>query len=230
MPFVYQWRRSIEVAAFAGFLTFAGIGNASIIPALDAGSPVADGPNWAFNYTANLQEDERLDPMATDGATCPSTGAPVQCNPTGTFFTLYDVGSPSTFITASSPAGWGWSDQVTGITPSNVNATPFDSASLVNVTFFYTGPVESAGGVVVPITGFQIVTTIDGVNTNGWYSGQATKDTGTDSGLTDQFDGHVPVPLAPSGPLGGVPEPGTFLMLGTGLLLVGFAWRRKVQS
>jgi len=97
----------------------------------------------------------------------------------------------------------------------------------LNVTFFYTGPIVTTGGSVLPITGFQIVTTIDGVNTEGWYSGQATKDAGIDAGLTDQFDGHVPVPLAPSS---GVPEPGTFLMLGSGLLAVALAWRRKVQA
>ncbi len=228
MPLGYQRRRSLEVAVFVGLLTFMGIGNASIIPTLTSG-PVADGPNWDFNYTATLQQDERLDPLSTGGVTCPSTGAPIQCSPTGTFFTLYDVGSPSTFISASSPTGWGQTEQLSGITPSTINAT-FDSATLLNVTFFYTGPIVTTGGSVLPITGFQIVTTIDGVNAEGWYSGQATKNVGEDAGLTDQFDGRVPVPLAPTGPLGGVPEPATFLMLGAGLLAVALAWRRKVRA
>jgi len=227
MPLGYQCRRSIEVAVFVGLLTFMGIGKASIIPTLTSG-PVADGSNWDFNYTASLQQDERLDPLSTNGATCPSTGAPIQCSPVGTFFTLYDVGSPSTFISASSPTGWGSTEQVSGITPSTINAT-FDSGTLLNVTFFYTGPIVTTGS-VLPITGFQIVTTIDGVNAEGWYSGQATKDVGTDAGLTDQFDGRVPVPLAPTGPLGGVPEPATFLMLGSGLLAAALVWRRKVRA
>lgn len=228
MPLGNQCRRIIEVGVFAGFLTFLGIGNASIIPTLTSG-PVADGPNWDFNYTAALQQDERLDPLATDGVTCPSTGAPIQCNPTGTFFTLYDVGSPSTFISASAPTGWGATEQISGITPSTINATSFDSGALLNVTFYYTGAVVTTGGSVLPIPGFQIVTTIDGVNSEGWYSGQATKNVGQDNGLTDQFDGRVPVPLAPAVPPS-IPEPGTFLILGSGLLALALVWRRKVQA
>lgn len=228
MPLVCSWRHSLETVAFAGLLTFLGIGNAAIIPTLDSGSPVAVGPNFGYNYTATLQQDERLDPLNTDGVTCPGVSGLVQCTPPGTFFTLYDVGSMSTFVTASAPAGWGWTDQATGVTPATINAI-FDT-SLLNVTFFYTGPVVHAAGSLVPFTGFQVVSTIDGVNVNGWFSGQATKDAGVDANTADQFDGHVPVPNSTSGPLGGVPEPSTFVLLGTGLLLVAFARRRSIQS
>ncbi len=198
---------------------------ASIIPTL-ASLPTPDiSGNWDYSYTANLQEGERLDPNATDGVTCPSLGGLVSCNPAGTFFTIYDVEG---YVSSSTSAtGWYSMAQLIGVTPSTL--MPVDAADNVNVTFFYTGPVVSANGAVVPITGFQIVSTLDTV-VEGWYTSQATKDAGIDAGTTDQTVGRVLVPNngPGSGPAGGVvPEPGTASMLLLGCAGVIASLHRK---
>src|SRR5207248_10412294 len=92
------------VFLFAVTLLFASFANASLIPAL-VGSPVPTGPNFAFNYQAMLTNTERLDVNATNGVTCPGpSNTKVQCNPAGTFFTIYDIPG---FVSASGPgAPW----------------------------------------------------------------------------------------------------------------------------
>jgi hypothetical protein len=184
---------------------------ANIIANLQSG-PTPVGGNFAYNYNANLTGDERLDPAATSGVTCPGSGAKVQCNPVGTFFTIYDInGFQSANVTA---ANWFATLQFTGITPSNITGSVFDNPGIVNVTFFYTGPVVHSNGSLVSFSGFQIISSFNGVNPNGNFSSQSTKDTGDSAGNTEQVDGPVGVP---QGPGGGVPEPATVGLIGAGL-------------
>jgi hypothetical protein len=176
-------------------------------------SPVVpSGPNFAFNYRADLSGDSRLDPAATNGITTVGPGGTlIQTNPPGTFFTIYDI--PGLQSVVVSAPGWAATVQALGITPSNINAS-FDSPTLVNVTFSYTGPVVAGA---VSLTGFQIVSSFSGVNPNGAFSDQFTNDTGASAGLTGQSVGPVAVPT---------PEPA-----GMGLLALGtaglFARRRR---
>jgi hypothetical protein len=187
----------------------AGFSQASIITVLNSGPiPVIGG--FAYNYRADLTGDERLDPAATNGITCPAPGPTlVLCNPPGTFFTLYDILG---FVSASTTAsGWFFTIQNLGLTPSSINASVFDNAAIVNVTFSYTGPVVHANGSTLPITGFQIVSTLNGIN-SGTFTSQATKDTSFSIGNTDQTVGPVSVPG------GAVPEPASLVLIGAGLL------------
>jgi hypothetical protein len=184
--------------------------NASIVPSLDSGNPVnnMDG-TFTFNYTASLSNDERLDPMATSGATCPPNGN-TQCNPPGTFFTIYDIPG---FVSANTTAtGWNTTMQLTGITPSLENPT---DGGLPNVTFTYTGAVTSGPE---NISGFQIIST-DGGMAIGTYTSQATKNVGILSGTTDQQIGSVEIPAST------VPEPASMALIGAGL--IGLAVTRK---
>jgi hypothetical protein len=188
--------------------------NADIIPSLDSGNPVnnMDG-TFTFNYTVSLSNDERLDPVAASGATCPPNGN-TQCNPPGTFFTIYDVPG---FVSANTAAsGWETSVQLTGITPSLEN--PGDSG-LPNVTFTYTGAVVDGQ---VEISGFQIIST-DGGMAVGTYTSQATNNVAGSilSGTTDQQIGSVVIPDT----TGSVPEPVYLSLIGAGL--VGLAVTRK---
>ena len=195
----------------------AGISKATIIAVLDSGPvPVLGG--FAFNYRADLTGDERLDPAATNGITCPGPGPSlVQCNPPGTFFTLYDI---SGFVSANTTAsGWFVTVQNLGLTPSGINASGFDNAAIVNVTFSYTGPVVHANGSTLPIPGFQIVSTLNGV-TSGNFTSQATKDSNFSIGTTDQAVGPVSVPA------GSVPEPASLVLIGAGIFGLAMLRRR----
>jgi hypothetical protein len=216
----------LAITALAGMAL--PLANAALIPLLASG-PIADGSNFAFNYTIDLQGDERVDPAATNGVTCPAAGgATVQCSPEGTFVTLYDIPD---LVTSGivAPINWTFSVQTTGITPATVNGF-FDDPTLMNVTFMYDGPVIHGNGVVVPFTGFTIVSKDKGTQT-GTFSFQATKDTADASGLTDQGDGSILVPSA-GGSVGGSssPEPAAMTLLGSGLLGLALASRRFVHK
>jgi hypothetical protein len=194
-------------------------GHAALIPVLDSVS--ASSSNTTYTYQVDLLPDESLDPSGTAGVTCPGPASSlVQCNPAGTFVTIYDI--PDFVSASSSSPGWFATVQTTGITPSTVSGA-FDDPGLVNVTFFYTGPVVMAQGTEIPLTGFEIVSSIGGTS-NGEFAYQATKDTGMESGNTDQGDGPVVVPGSGS-VIQAVPEPSSMGLWGGGLVLLGISRR-----
>ena len=209
-------RRILLCCAICLFAT--AFANATIIAILDSG-PTAVAGGFAFNYRADLTGDERLDPAATNGQTCPAPGPTlVQCNPPGTFFTIYDIpGFVAVNVTAPN---WNATTQNIGITPSTINGATFDDATIVNVTFHYTGPVVHANGSTVSFTGFQIVSSFNAINTKGTFSSQSTKDAGDSIGNTDQTVGPVSIPAAT------IPEPASMALIGGGLIGLALLRRR----
>lgn len=211
-----QMRKTLTI--MAAIFACAALANASLIATLASQTPL--GSNFAFNYSATVTADERLDPAATSGVTCPGPGnTEVQCTPPGTFFTIYDIPG---FVSASTTAsGWGDTTQLLGITPSTINGAAFDSPTLTNVTFMYTGPVV-AGTLV--LSGFQIVSSDSAINLAGHFTSQSTNNVGADAGLTAQLSSSVGVPAAT------VPEPGSLIMLAAGLMLTVAGMCRRTRT
>lgn len=190
-------RARLFLFAFAGVLLFSGMARASLIPFLVSG-PIPVPGGFQYNYRVELSADERLDPAATNGVTCPGpSNSNIQCNPAGTFFTLYDIPdivSVDFIPDASTPAGGTFmgSEAIIGPTPNSINGTAFDSNLLVNITFTYTGPVVAGPR---NFTGFRIVTRNAGLNPFGNFTSQSTNNGNTStSGSSDQVIGSVPIP------------------------------------
>jgi hypothetical protein len=193
-----------------------GTANASITPVLTVG-PVPVGIAFEYTYTAGLSPDESLNPVATNGVTCPGSGSTlVQCSPPGTFFTIYDV--PGLESASVSAPGWFVSVQPLGSTPSTI--LPPDNPTIENVTFTYTGPLVTGLNF---FSGFEITSSDDGL-ASGIYTDQATL---TSNSLTTQGLGTVMIPAPGMGP---TPEPGSVVLAVTGLLGLSAATRRRLRS
>lgn len=202
--------------------------NASIIPSLTSVTQVgASAYNWT--YTASLSADQRLDPGATQNAICASGQ---KCSPTGltpasgTFFTIYDFAGYNGTVTG--PANWTAFTFLVGVTPSVEAGTP-DNSAITNVSYFYNGPVVPTPGGPKPALGpTNLSNFVIGSSLNrqvaGFYTGQATKNTsdGSDGTLTQNF-GSVNVP-------GGVPEPASMILIGSGLVGIAVFRRKLIRS
>ncbi len=200
----------------------AGLARGSIIVSLE-GPPAPilsglDAGDFLYTYTANLSGDERLDPMATGGATCSGAGGVLtQCIPSGTFFTVYDFAG--LVSVGSVPADWIVLVQLSGLTPSNICGNCIDDPLVPNVTFLYTGPVLHGDGVDTAITGFQIISTSGVLSPGGSFSSQSTLDIGPLAGDSDQVYGGLAVPASdpPAANAQDTPELATFLLMSAGL-------------
>ncbi len=176
----------------------AGTSRAAMTVTLDPGSPTGTGP---FDYTYN------------DAVTAEDNIV------TGNFFRIYDfLGYDGV---NSSPTGWTLTtDLVNAVPPPEVILSFGDSASIVNLTWTYTGSATIVGATTPSIDGFMAESSDALVGGLKDFVGRDTQAAGPTAGDNVDSVGTVKVPGPQTG--AGVPEPASLAILGfgaTGLLL-----------
>jgi len=209
-----------------GSLSFSADVRASIIPALEAGSPTGPVAGvFTFTYDVGISADQKVNTGAVPGASV-NTGVGVLGSTYASFFTIYDfAGFNGTHV---DPAGWTF-ESVAGNLGATPNTTvPIDSAAVANLTWYFTGAVPPASGTTV--TGFSAGSTFIGTPVLHNYTSGATKNTPLDPSTNNTAIGSIGTVVAP-GPANppAIPEPTTLLLLGSGLAgLAGWRqWRTK---
>lgn len=193
-----------------------------ILTVVNAGTP--SGSNFLYTY----------DVMLTPGSVLHSAGGGVNTgvSPSNNFFTLYDipglVAGSITYGGALAAAGnSSFTTQNTGITPVTESPVPPDSASIVNITTYWTGADVAATGMMAVDLG-----TLSFLSTNPLGpTSMMLAFTGATQKLemfptlvannTGQVAGPGPTPTP------GIPEPATLALLIVGLPLIGGAFYRR---
>jgi hypothetical protein len=187
--------RRFLMTVMGAALMLAGTARASFV--LDFQSVTGGGP-FSFTYNADFGSNSGTEELVA-----------------GDFTTLYDIVG---FVSATAPTGFTMSSQLIGITPAS--QSPTDSASLINVTFVYTGSTVATDHT---FTNFIIVSTA-GSTQRGVTSGEDMDLKGGSLGDTT----GTTVPLAVQA---GVPEPATMGFVGLSLFLLGaMRLRRKTRQ
>lgn len=198
-----QWITATALAISA-VLSVAAPVRAGLIPVQVSVMP--EGDLYRFTYAIVLPTDSVLRP--------------------GDYFTIYDfdgyVGGSNMASGSPYSLDWSFTADLIGLTPDGV--MPVDNPTITNLSWVYTG-AEINIDASIGLGNFWALSQYPDT-TDSWF----TASTGTTAGETDNniTPTVVPVPKAPSPPLPTVPEPGTLVLAGLGLPMVGaLRWVRR---
>ena len=133
------------------------------------------------------------------------------------FFTIYDFAG---YVGGScaGPAGWTCTAQDLGFTPDDV--VPTDNSSIVNITWAYTSGATILGQPSGVDLGSFSAESIYGEPVLDSYASRGISNTGPQVGTIADNVGNTQGP-------GAVPEPATFILIGSGLLGLGMLGRKR---
>jgi PEP-CTERM motif-containing protein len=207
------------VAALGALALAVPTAEAAITPTLISVTPMGDG-TFTYTYNVDIAEDQNaMDDGAFPTGTTPSgPGAP--SNTFQDYFTIYDFAG---LVGGSwnQPAGWSFAANLTGPTPSSTG--PADDSGLFNITW-----VKTSGDLAGPqdLGNFTVRSTFENVYFDN-YTSDATRSQGQTAGSAVASIGTVSVPQVEGGAPFRVSEPGTLMLLGSGLLGLGLFRRKK---